>query len=388
MVPGDFSPAMPGELIRAVGGHWTFEPSPLPPPLSLNWEMIEQLSVADQALGRLAGVGRRLPNPSLLIRPFIRREAVLSSRIEGTVTRLDQLFLFEAEPEGLAHPSDALEVENYVQAVEQGFTALRDGYPLNEYLIRGLHERLLSGVRGPEMRPGQLRDRAVLIGHPGQTFSTARFVPPCHTKVGTLLKELVDYINNPGPIAGIVMAALVHYQFETIHPFNDGNGRVGRLLIALLLGQRGVLPEPLLYLSAYFEANREAYYDALHNVSRHGLWIEWLRFVTQGIREQAEDAAIRADRLLDVLQRRRGEVMSSIRSPTAPRLVEELVARPYLTTARAAEMMGMSTINAQRIVDRFCELGLLREVTGRQRNRIYCADEVMRLLDGPVDVDN
>jgi Fic family protein len=342
-----------------------------------------ELSAADQALGELAGAGRRLANPHLLIRPFIRREAVLSSRIEGTVTNLDQLFLFEAQPEEVAHVADAGEVRNYVLALEHGLEAVRNGYPFSLQLVREVHRILMEGVRGAEKRPGEIRDRAVLIGK-SFDFDAARFIPPCHTRLGPMLQDFVRFLRDEKSLPVVIQLALMHYQFETIHPFNDGNGRVGRLLITLMLCERGVLPQPLLYLSAFFEQHRDEYYDRLLEVSRRAAWNEWIGFFARGVAEQARDAVDRVQRLQDLRDDYRDRTTDLIKSATALRLVEELFASPYITVNRASEVMGISFKSASRTVATLAGAGILREMTGQERYRIFCADEILRLLDQPL----
>lgn len=381
MQPEEFNPQAPGRVVRATLGHWTFQPDPLPPAVAPDMRLVSQLSVADQALGELAGAGRRLPNPHLLMRPFIRREAVLSSRIEGTVTRLDQLFLFEAQPEELAHPSDAVEVRNYVLALEHGLESIRSGHPFSLQMIREIHQILLRDVRGAEKRPGALRDRAVLIGRSDDDFDTSRFVPPCHTTLAPLLNDFVDFLRDQRTLPLVVQLALMHYQFETIHPFNDGNGRVGRLLITLMLCERRILPQPLLYLSAFFEHHREEYYDHLLNVSRSAAWNEWIAFFARGVAEQARDAIARVQRLQDLREEYRQRTAGLIRSTTAQQLVEELFASPFITINQAAKVMGVAFKSARDTVNTLTEAGMLREITGQQRYRVYCADEILRLLD-------
>jgi len=343
------------------------------------------VSEADQALGQLAGLGRRLPNPHLLIRPFIRREAVLSSRIEGTITRLDQLFLFEVQPDEVHHPADAEEVRNYVLALARGMDGIRVGYPFSLTLLREIHAVLMQRVRGSEKRPGKIRDRAVLIGRQGQNYDEARFVPPCHTTLQTLLDDLVRFLQNERTLPLIVQLALMHYQFETIHPFDDGNGRVGRLLITLMLCERGCLPQPLLYLSAFFEQHRSEYYDCLLNVSRRGAWYDWIAFFAVGVAEQARDAAMRAGRLLDLQQTYRLRLPDLVRSSAAQRLVDELFASPFITMNRASQVMGVAIKNASQTVQRLVDGGILREITGQPRNRVYCADAILHLLDDPLE---
>jgi Fic family protein len=382
--PDDFTSTAPGSVVKSVLGHWTFLPNPLPPTLTFDPDLVRLLSEAHQALGELAGAGRMLPNPHLLIRPFISREAVLSSRIEGTVTRLDQLLLFEVEPEEVRKPADAGEVLNYVRALDFGLDQVRAGYPLSLMLIRELHRVLLTDVRGADKRPGQVRDRAVFLGHGGQRLDKARFVPPCHTALEPLLADFVRFLREHRALPVVAQLALMHYQFETIHPFNDGNGRIGRLLITLMLCERGVLPQPLLYLSAFFEANRRDYYDRLLDVSHRGTWGDWLRFFAAGVIEQAHDAAARAGRLLALSQALRHRAAAAVRAPAALRLVDELFASPFLTLRRAGEVTGVTPRAAQNTIDKLVASGLLRETTGRRRNRIYCADDILKLLDQPL----
>ncbi len=384
MQPDEFLPTAPGQVVKAVQGHWTFLPDPLPPRLAFDAPLVSRLSDAERALGELAGVGRMLPNPHLLIRPFISREAVLSSRIEGTVTKLGQLLLFEAEPDDLRHPADAQEVLNYVRAAEFGLQAIRRGYPFSWSLIEEIHRVLMEGVRGGEKRPGQLRDRAVLLGRAGQTFEDARFVPPCHTRLRPLIDDFVRFLRDERSLPPVVQLALVHYQFETIHPFNDGNGRVGRLLITLMLCERGILPEPLLYLSAFFEQHRQEYYDHLLDVSRRGAWGEWIAFVATGVAEQSRDAIARSRRLLDLWRQYQHRAAEAVRSPAALRVVDELFASPFLTVNRAADVGQVTRAAAQNTIDKLADVGLIREITGKQRNRVYCADEILRLLDEPL----
>ncbi|MCI0457030.1 MAG: Fic family protein [Gemmataceae bacterium] len=383
MRPEEFASSAPGQLVRAMEGHWTYEPNPLPPDLNLPMRLVQQLSAADQALGQLAGVGRMLPNPHLLIRPYIRREAVLSSQIEGTVTRLDQLFLFEAEPEHVAHPADVEEVVNYVLALEHGLKLLAEGMPLGLRVIREVHAQLLDGVRGGSKAPGTNRKCGVLLGRPGQAYDDARFVPPAPAALDRLLRDFERFLNTPGDLPVVVQLALAHYQFETIHPFMDGNGRVGRLLITLMLCERGWLPQPLLYLSAFFHAHREDYYDLLLDVSRLGAWNEWIAFFAHGVAEQARDAVSRTNRLLDLWRHYGQHVRKTALSGNALQLVDELFASPFLTARRATEVLGVTFATAMSNIRKLQEAGILREMTGKQRNQVFVADEILKLLDAP-----
>ncbi len=383
MHPEDYREDAPGRVVRSTLGHWTFLPHALPPELQYDRALVRDLTDADRALGELAGAGRMLPNPMLLIRPFLRREAVLSSRIEGTITGLAELFLFEAESDRIENPDDATEVRNYVLALEHGLAAIGGGRPFTLNLIREVHRILLDGVRGGDKQPGVIRTRGVRIG--GRTVEEARFVPPCHTQLPALLVDFIAFLRADRELPVVAELALMHYQFEAIHPFNDGNGRVGRLLITLLLCERGILPAPLLYLSAYFDEHREEYYDHLLAVSRKADWTGWLRFFAHGVTEQARDATERTRRLLDLRTDYRREAGERIRSVAALELVDELFASPYLTINRAAEVMKIQFSTASRTVEKLAGAGMLREITGRARNRVFRADRIFHLLDGPLD---
>lgn len=386
MLPDDFEQNAPGRVIRSVLGHWTFDPAPLPPRFEPSWNTVQRLGEAERALGELAAANRLLQRDQwhLFIRPFMAREAVESSRIEGTVTRLDQLLLFEVEPAELHAPGDAPEVMNYVRAMEFGLEQVRGGYPIELPLIRELHRILLTGVRGGEKRPGEVRDRPVLIGRTGQTYDTARFVPPCHTTLQPLLDDFTQYLRHGRELPVLVQLALAHYQFETIHPFNDGNGRVGRLLITLMLCERGILPEPMLYLSGFFERNRQEYYDGLLNVSRRAAWNDWLTYFAFAVTTQANDAGERARRMIALRDRWHHRAAEAVRAPAALRLVDGLFATPFLTIRRAVELTGVAKKSAQNTIDKLLAAGMLREITGKQRDRVYCADEILRLLDAPL----
>jgi Fic family protein len=385
--PQDFAENAPGRLVRSPQGHWTYEPHPLPPcdeALGLNFRLARDLAEAERAIGELAGVGRMLPNPLLLIRPFVQREAVASSRIEGTVTRLDQLFLFEAEPDQIAHPADVEEVRNYVLASEHGVELIRRGNPLSLRVIREVHRVLMTGVRGGDKRPGDFRPCDVRIGRQSEHWDDSRFVPPGHTALEPLLRDFERFVNTPGDRPVVVDLALSHYQFETIHPFMDGNGRIGRLLITLMLCQRGCLPEPLLYLSAYLERHNDEYRDRMLAVSQRGEWAEWVRFLARGVVEQARDAATRAGRLLDLWRTYQKTVSGQTRAASAVRLLDLLFTHPFITIPNAARFLGQTYPAALNNVDKLVAAGVLRAREGTSSPRVYVADEVLRLLDGPL----
>jgi Fic family protein len=378
--PKEFSASAPGRVVRDPNGYWTYEPDGLPPVLSFDATLVKKLTVAERALGELAGVGSMLPNPHLLIGPFLRREAVLSSRIEGTVTRLEQLLLFEARQEESEQTGDVAEVANYVRALEYGLARLPQ-LPVSLRLLKEIHERLLEGVRGADKRPGQFRAVQVMIGRQGQSLEDARFVPPPPSTVNDHLRALESFIHQANDLPVLVQLALIHYQFEAIHPFMDGNGRMGRLLITLLLCERGSLPQPLLYLSAYLERHSDAYRDHLLHVSQGGGWTDWIRFFADGVAEQAIDGVQRARQLLALQKQYREQMQGKSHSSLVLRLVDELFASPVITIGRAEEVLKVTFRSAQQNIDKLLKTGILREITGKQRNRVYLAQGIMNLLD-------
>ncbi len=340
------------------------------------------LAEAERALGELRGFGRRgLPNPHLLIRPFLRQEAVLSSRIEGTRADLEQLLLFEVSPTDEPEQSDVLEVANYVAALELGFELL-ERLPVSLRLIREVHGRLMEGVRGQERRPGEFRHVQNLIGAPGDTAATARHVPPPVQEMHEALSALERYWGERrDDLPLLIRIALFHYQFEAIHPFMDGNGRVGRLVIALQLQE--VLPQPLLYLSGYFERHRRDYLAHLHAVSQTGSWILWIDFFLQGVVEQAQEATQRSHELLDLLERYQDWASASPRSGNLRNLIELLFEQPVIAAADVSDRLGVTTRGANQLVQRLVDQGILTEITGRQRNRRFAAREIIAIVSPP-----
>lgn len=347
--------------------------------------MAGDLSAADRALGELAGAARRLPTPHLLIGPFIRREAVLSSRIEGTQASLSDLFYFEAAASAAPNyrpSSDVLEVANYVRATEYGLTRLRE-LPLSVRLLRELHGRLMDGVRGEQLTPGELRRSQNWIGPPGCTLKEATYIPPPVAEMKEALGELEKFLHAPSTLPPLIRLALVHYQFEAIHPFLDGNGRIGRLLITLLLCHEGVLPEPLLYLSVYFERMRDDYYRHLLGVSQRGAWRDWIAFFLAGVTEQARDALWRTGQLQDLWDAYRSRLARARASALPLRLIDELFAAPVITVQRAAEVLGVTPKAARLNVKKLVAAQILEEVTGRQRYQIFMAREILRTIERP-----
>lgn len=370
-----------GKTIRGGRGdsaYAAFLPHPLPPTLDLAPSLITILSQADRALGRLAGIGQSLPNPHLLIGPFVRREAVLSSRIEGTRASLSDLLLFEAAPNVSPPVQDVREVSNYIRALDHGL-ARRASLPISLRLLREMHALLMEGV-GHGAAPGEFRRSQNWIGPPGSALATATYVPPPPDEMTPALGALERYLHAPSTLPPIVRLALIHYQFEAIHPFLDGNGRIGRLLITLLLCLDGLLPAPLLYLSAFFEKNRAEYYRGLLRVSREAAWTDWVEFFVRGVAEQSLDAVRRADRLLALQKDYRERLLTARVSASTLQLADTLFAHPGLSVGQAAKTLAVTPRAAQAIIDRLVRIDILRESTGRTRHRVYVAHEIAAVV--------
>ncbi|MFC2029678.1 Fic family protein [Chloroflexota bacterium] len=384
MNPEVFCNSPAGRVFRAPRGYWAFVPNPLPPVLPWTVGLVNSLSEADRALGELAGLGRSLPNPHLLIRPFVRREAVLSSRIEGTQASISDLYAFEAVQLALFEPaSDVREVYNHVRALEYGLERLQE-LPPSLRLIREIHGRLMEGVRGERQTPGEFRRSQNWIGPPGSTPEDAPFVPPPVPEMHESLRAVEGFLHTASALPPLVGLGLIHYQFEAIHPFLDGNGRIGRLLITLLLCAWNLLTEPLLYLSAYFEAHRQTYYDLLLGVSQNGSWEEWLTFFLRGVTVQSRDAVTRSERLLALREQIREQVQKARAAARLLQVVDLLFAQPILTIRQVEAALDVNFSTAQRYVNQLEEAGLLREITGQARNRVYRADEVLRAIEEPL----
>lgn len=376
----DKSIKAPGRKIRCPENYTAFVPDPLPPEFSWAPKLVRALSDADRTIGCLAGEGGKLPNPHLLIRPFVRREAVLSSRIEGTQATLGELLAAEAGATVERSPDDLKEVANYVVALEHGIKRL-ETLPLSLRLIRELHKHLLTGVRGSHATPGEFRKSQNWIGQAGCTLANASYVPPPPSELMNCLGVMEKFMHNRS-LPPLVQIALLHYQFEAIHPFLDGNGRVGRLLITLFLVERKILPTPLLYLSAFFEATRRDYYDLLSGVSQKGEWTPWLTYFLNGVARQSEDALSRAERINQKLGLWRKDAAGT--SSKAPLLlIDMLAANPYLTVNKAAKQLGVAFTTAQRAIDRLEKLSIVSKVGPAKRDRVYCAKSILAILEEP-----
>lgn len=369
--------AVGGEAVRA------FLPNPLPPipPLALDGRRQRELEAAVLALGRLDGISTLLPDKSLFLYSYVRKEAVLSSQIEGTQSSLSDLLLFELDEVPGVPLNDVVEVSNYVAALDHGIARLREGFPLSNRLIREIHGVLLSRGRGSGKEPGEFRRSQNWIG--GTRPGNAAFVPPPHTAVPecmTALERFLDAADDGLPV--LVRAGLSHVQFETIHPFLDGNGRIGRLLITLLLCHAGVLRDPLLYLSLYLKERRPDYYRLLDLVRREGDWEEWLSFILEGIRITAAGSVDTAQRLATLFRDDRTKIESKgRRAGSALRVHESIKARPILSMPEICRTTGLSFPAASSAMELLVDMGLARELTGRRRNRLFVYEQYLRILN-------
>lgn len=366
-----------GERVRA------FLPMPLPPspPLALDGPLRSTLEEAALSLGRLDGMSTLLPDPTLFTYLYTRKEAVLSSRIEGTQSSLSDLLLFEIEESPGVPLDDVIETSNYVAALEHGRRRLDEGTPLSNRLIREVHGVLLSPDRGSSRDPGHFRRSQTWIG--GTRPGNAAFVPPPHTAVRRCMGHLERFLHaREDDLPTLVRIALAHAQFETIHPFRDGNGRVGRLLVTLLLLDAGVLAEPLLYLSLYLKQHKSTYYALLNEVRETGDWEAWLQFFLEGVRVTAEGAVSTSRRLLDLFANHRGVVEGAgRRAGSALRVYAALRARPILSITGAAERAGLSFSAASSAMDLLVDRGIARETTGKRRGRLFVYDEYVAILN-------
>jgi Fic family protein len=382
--PEEFGKSPSGRLVKARTGYWAFVPAPLPPDLNWTSPLVSLLAEAERHLARLAALGGILPPPELLVQSFVRREAVLSSRIEGTRASLVDLYDFEAGQLELPdQPSDVREVHNYVRALNYGLDRLMN-LPVSLRFIREIHKVLMEGVRGEHLTPGEFRRTQNWIGPANSTIETAPYVPPPVDEMLPALVALETTIHARSDLPLLVRAGLIHYQFEAIHPFLDGNGRIGRLLMILLLHEWKLLPRPLLYLSAYFESHRPEYYDRLLAVSQRGDWEGWLRFFLEAVSTEAEDASARGAQL----QTLREQYQSLLRGERAAgrllRALDVVFEHPVLSVRQMEAALEVPFLTAQRYVEKLERLGILREVTGRPRNRRYRADAILQVINRPM----
>lgn len=365
------SPERAGRFVTQPEGFRAFVPSPLPPDpdLTLESDLVAELSAADTALGRLDGVVGVVPDPDLFVAMYVRREAVLSSQIEGTQSSLQDLLDLEiGESRGVK--ADVSEIVNYVAAMNHGLERLAE-LPLSGRLIREVHERLLDGVRGSGATPGEFRRSQNWIGPEGTALEDAVFVPPPVAEMRTAVSDLEKFMHERDLRPNLIDVGLVHAQFETIHPFLDGNGRVGRLLITLMLVERGILSRPLLYLSHFFKRHRAEYYDRLMAVRLSGDWEGWMRFFLGGVAETASEATETARRILEMREQHRALLLEEGLSQHGLPILSALYDLPMINVNRASELLDVSFPTANRVIGEMEKLGLLVEVSGRRRSRVF-----------------
>ena len=360
-----------GRLRRQLTGYEAFMPKPLPPDPPLQWDggLLGHLSKATMALGRLDGLAGSMPNPDLFVASYVRREAVLSSQIEGTQSSLDDVLAHEVKARMTGLPADIVETVNHVRAMHQGLSLL-DELPLSGRLIRRVHEELMEGVRGQERSPGEFRTTQNWVGPSGCTLETATFVPPSPDDLPAAIRHFEVFLNDSDD-PPLVLAALAHAQFETIHPFLDGNGRVGRLLITLLLVQRRVLARPLLYLSLFLKQNRLEYYDRLNAIRTHGDWEGWLRFFLTGVATTADDAVRVATELSALTEEHRRAATTRDLGKYAWPMLDLLAQQPVITIRYASARLSATPTTVGRVLDQMVLRGIAEEVTGRRRDRVY-----------------
>jgi Fic family protein len=376
--PKIFQAPSAGRVVAHATGYHAFIPALPPIDLALPSDLILALSRADAALGELSGLGRQLPNPHLLIDPLVRREAVLSSRIEGTQASLADVFLNEAgqADRAVAPPDDVQEVLNYVAALEHGIGRL-EMLPLSTRLVNEMHAKLMTGVRGHFATPGEIRRSQNWIGPAGSTPTTATYVPPPPDELPALLSAWEKFIHAREVMPDLVQCALVHEHFEAIHPYLDGNGRIGRLLITLFLMERGRLSQPLLYLSDYIERHRDDYYRLLLRVRTHGDYQAWVRFFLVGVEETSRDAVRRVQKLIGLRER----LLLGDYGKGSAALIMQLFQRPHTSVAQAAKVMEVSHPTAAKVLQALVAAGHLREITGRSSHRAYVAQAILDALE-------
>ncbi|HKJ73278.1 MAG TPA: Fic family protein [Alphaproteobacteria bacterium] len=379
MVP----PRTTGQYVLQTEGYRAFIPKPLSAivDVQIDADLQVQLSKADRALGRLDGSIQTLPDPDLFIFMYVRKEAVLSSQIEGTQASINDLLEAEAKILDPAHPNDVAEVLNYVKAMNFGLKRL-DELPLSLRLLREIHAKLMQGVRGGTLTPGEFRRTQNWIGPQGTTLSDATFVPPPPSTLNDALGDLEKFFNSATSLPPLIKIGLIHAQFETIHPFLDGNGRVGRLLITFLLCQQEILQSPVLYLSHYLKKHRARYYDLLQATRDSGDWERWLKFFLQGIAEVSNEATETARRIVELREEHRNIITATFGRAAANglTLLEHLFANPIISVNRAAEVLNVGYPTANNLLARFVTNRLTNEITGNVRNRRFSYQPYIRLF--------
>jgi Fic family protein len=373
-----------GNYVQQAGGYKSYIPAPLPPdpPVNLTGKLRDLLSETDYALGRLDGAIQTLPNPDLFVFMYVRKEAVLSSQIEGTQSSLQNLLSAEAKLFDPDAPTDVNEVINYVKAMNYGLKRL-SALPVSVRLIKEIHSALLEGVRGGHLMPGTLRTTQNWIGPAGVTIREATFVPPPPGEVPKALSDFEQFLHSKDSLPILVKVGLAHAQFETIHPFLDGNGRVGRLLITFLLTEQKLLSKPVLYLSHYFKRHRSEYYEKLQSVRDEGNWEDWIAFFLRGITEVSQEATQTAGNILIMREDYRGRINERLgrAAGNGYRVFDKLFDHPVVSVAMVQKWLSLTPQGANQIVHRLEEVGILKENTGQARNRRFRFDPYLTLFE-------
>lgn len=380
MKPESFTNSSSGSCIRTITGYWAFLPAPLPPDILWSDKLVTSLVEAERELGRLSALAGSFPFPRLLIQPFLRNEAVLSSRIEGTRASLDDLYKYETtQLSFFEQVEDVKEVFNYVKALEYGLERI-NSLPISLRLFRELHAILMEGVRGGTLTPGEFRRSQNWIGPAGSAPDSAPYVPPPVEEMNEALSLLEAFIYSESNLPHLVRVGMIHYQFEAIHPFHDGNGRIGRLISILLMCNWGLLPQPLLNISAYFEEHRQEYYDHLLSISQKGTWEDWLGFFFRGIAEHASKGFTRINRLREIRSRLQGFVETDRNPERMGAVVDQLFSRPIFTIKQLEFSMGFGYRNISIYVEKLEKAGIIHELTGYTRNRVFQSDEILKAI--------
>ena len=369
-----------GKIIKNAEGHDAFLPNPLPPQITYDEDLVMALVHAERKLAELKGIGDLLPNPNVLIRPYLTREAVSSSKIEGTLASVTDMLQFEAVGGFSEYESERLrlrEVSNYIRVLRDKIQEIKDGRRIDLDMIGQSHHTLMHNVRGGDRHPGKFREVQNWIVKYGDSAENSVYTPPPPEFVMPLLKQLEQFLQNPPENLSVVMqCALLHYQFEAIHPFADGNGRIGRVLVSLLLAERGLLPQPLLYLSAYFERNLDRYYDGLLLISQESRWKEWLKFFFTAIIVTADEAIDRIQRLLALQKQYKEKLKEQHVSGNAVLLLDYLLGNPFITIPQASDYLQVSYPSAKSAVSRLVNTGILKEAHTHYRSKVFLAEKI------------
>lgn len=380
----DIKKSSAGKVVKTLKGYFAFVPNNLPPKFDWNTDLVNSLSNADHVLGKLSLEGTKLKNPYVFVRPFMVREAVLSSKIEGTRSTISEILADQAGILTKSDQDDLQEVKNYIDALDYGLKRL-ETLPLSLMLIQEIHKILMSGVRGQHATPGEFRRTQNWIGIPGSTLMTAKFVPPAPEHLMDALSAFEIFLHNRR-LPPLIHAALCHYQFEAIHPFLDGNGRIGRLLIILLLVEQKIISRPILYLSAFFESTRDEYYRQLFNVSSQGTWYEWFIYFLNGVATQSVDALLRIEKIGNIIKQWHEKIGNE--DGIIHEIIDHLAVNPFLTIKNVSEYFNIAFTTASRAIENLEKHRIIVETTEQKRGRIYVAKSILEILEEKTDLKN